>query len=83
MCDDTFTQDFESLVTYAGNIIEFNEDADQELSTPTSARFKSRSKQGFYSHFFMCKDHDTKKEWSTINGTCDKCILFQRLESFN
>ena len=31
----------------------------------------------------MCKDHDTGKEWSTtVNGKCDKCIFFSRLDSF-
>ena len=54
MCDDTFTEDLETILTYASNIIEDNEDVDQPL-TPTTPRSKSRSrsKQGRHSHFYM------------------------------
>ena len=82
MCDDTFTEDLENILTYASNIIEDNEDVDQPL-TPTTPRSKSRSKQGRHSHFFICEDHDNgKAQWSTsVNGKCDKCIIFPKLDS--
>lgn len=80
MCEDTFTEDFEHLLTHASNI---NEENDEYFNTPSKSKQTPKSNQGRYSHFLKCQEHDKgKNQWDTfVNGKCEHCMVFTKLNS--
>ena len=66
--------DYEQLITRA-NSYEKAECDSNETNT------KSTPKKACTKYFFKCQEHDDKKEWSTVNSECDKCIYFHLRET--